>query len=609
MYNYNIMNYKLKYIKYKSKYIQLKNKFPTLLSLSGGDEEPSNIKLYWKNNLEQIEEFSIDLTDFDTSYTFGTLKETIRRELTKLDKQKYPLATLSPDDISIYILTLPNTYSKIKPKTNYENLPTEGNYIFEISNQYNKMSSSIPKIQTGFVNPVYNDSDPSQFLEWENGIYIGTKVNGIPTGSGIYYGPNEITYEGIFLNGILSNGTIRSLNYLYSGDISNYKMEGYGTYTNLISGEIYEGEFKNNSIKTGVLTDRNFVYTGDFKDFEPNGKGKGIYPEYFTEYDGEWENGIKSGKGILNTQNYRYIGNFSNNQLNGKGIKYLGNTITQCEYKNGIPDGECKICDEYGTMVYEMKNGLLEGKFIETDNKTGCVNEFTYVNNEKKGPFKTKCADGYEYTGTYINNKTVYGKAFEKIPLDDSFTTYSGDIKYNKKNGKGTYTNTNSGFIYRGDFFNNKAHGFGVEIYSNDKTAYIGYFQNENKVGKGIMYKDKKFYLQESDNQGVLISEEQIDPIDIEKIKQENKIFNTELQNKDIQTRSDQIQKKLDNLERTRQHQISRPNPSTIIERLSESYNTTPSDTNLDYNIHTQYDTDDDTDDIQFDKPISRQLF
>ncbi len=108
------------------------------------------------------------------------------------------------------------------------------------------------------------------------------------------------------------------------------------------------------------------IYYGEFANGQPaDGKGTMVYPSG-NRYDGEYQNGDRSGCGVFGFSNgRRYIGQFEADQFNGQGTwiletgeRYIG------EFKNNQ-------CDGKGTFIFfngSYKSGIWEkGKLLNDD--------------------------------------------------------------------------------------------------------------------------------------------------------------------------------------------------------------------------------------------------
>ena len=136
---------------------------------------------------------------------------------------------------------------------------------------------------------------------------------------------------------------------------------------------------------------------------------------------------------------------FEGEYLNGKKWKGTekiydkdtGNFIFQCEYLNGIIDGEAKEYDKFtGDLLFEGKylNGKRNGKGIKykfvpigkTESHLSC-NKIIFI-------------------GEYIDGTKVRGKEYNY----NGNLIYEGEYTNDKRNGKGKLYN-NGRLIYEGD--------------------------------------------------------------------------------------------------------------------------------------------------------------
>ena len=86
-----------------------------------------------------------------------------------------------------------------------------------------------------------------------------------------------------------------------------------------------------------------------------NGEGKYVYENGYY-YIGNWNNGVKDGKGILyyKNGNILYEGHFHNGKFEGKGKFYLENGgYYEGEFKNNLMHGKGKIYDKNGDISYD----------------------------------------------------------------------------------------------------------------------------------------------------------------------------------------------------------------------------------------------------------------
>lgn len=131
----------------------------------------------------------------------------------------------------------------------------------------------------------------------------------------------------------------------YSGEFCEGNMHGKG-HLKQSTGESYIGDFNMNQ-RTGnakIIYIDNTSYEGDVKEGKPDGFGTLIFPQnhiylkysgHFKDgkfhsegqldyqngnsYKGEWDLGIKSGRGVQKTTEYVYEGGFYNDKYHGFG--------------------------------------------------------------------------------------------------------------------------------------------------------------------------------------------------------------------------------------------------------------------------------------------------
>ena len=143
---------------------------------------------------------------------------------------------------------------------------------------------------------------------------------------------------------------IKQLNDLIT---TQFKTKGKKKYKD---GE-YVGEFQN-GLRDGKGTFYYYEnneyerkkYEGDWKNDKIEGKGKMIW-KAGSIYEGEWSNNLKEGKGIQIWPNgQKYEGNFKNSKFEGKGVLY---------YENGDRyEGDFKNDNRHGSgIMYYIRDG------------------------------------------------------------------------------------------------------------------------------------------------------------------------------------------------------------------------------------------------------------
>jgi uncharacterized protein (TIGR02145 family) len=162
-----------------------------------------------------------------------------------------------------------------------------------------------PELSRQKIGTYYDPSFPGQEeLKYDNGIYKGQVLNGLPNGKGRFTFSTGEIYEGDFVNDI---------------------QQGKGKYL-FRNGDIYSGEFFNDEIsgKGVYISENGAVYDGEWKGSKYNGKGVLKYAGGEV-YEGEFVNGARNGIGKYTD----LIGNISEGiWLNGKLVTPKQNTIS-----------------------------------------------------------------------------------------------------------------------------------------------------------------------------------------------------------------------------------------------------------------------------------------
>jgi len=173
-------------------------------------------------------------------------------------------------------------------------------------------------------------------------------------------------------------------------------------------------------------------YDGDLNNNgNPHGRGKMTYANK-NVYEGNWENGLKSGYGIMKIM-------LVNNIIPLVNIKYEGN------WENG-----------------ELRNGII------TD----------YDGNRHTGEWRPKTI----YEGDIENNiPNGQGTMTFFSMFNNSISKYVGNWGNGLRNGQGTMTYYN-GNKYVGNWENNFPDGFGTMTYANGEI-YAGEWENGEETG------------------------------------------------------------------------------------------------------------------------------
>lgn len=151
-------------------------------------------------------------------------------------------------------------------------------------------------------------------------------------------------------------------------------------------------------------------------------------------------------------------------------------------------DGRYKVYNGEDSMMFSVKNGKIEGFFIQYDANIGRVAEGTYVNGQKEGFWKEKDMDRYEQHGYYKNGKregkwgTYYssGKIMSVTPYDEGYI--NGIERHYHKNGKRKF---------KVRIINNRANGWG-DFYDERGELIKKCYYRDGSITNEINYEHQK---------------------------------------------------------------------------------------------------------------------
>jgi hypothetical protein len=313
----------------------------------------------------------------------------------------------------------------------------------------------------------------------------------------------SMRYDGEWLNDKMNGKGVFFINKMirYEGDMKDGKMCGNGKLLDNIENIIlYDGGFEDNK-KCGYGIEYNrdgvTIYIGNFEDNERKGKGTEYITEYKVKeynensiliYEGDVFNGEKNGKGKYTCMltNTEYDGEWKDNKRHGKGV-------VKDLYKNYIIyEGEFVNDKQYNGRWYSSKNRLSYEGIIDKDG----ISYISYRRNKR-------LADAYIYDNSHtiiykgeynIHTKKREGKgnvfASNKMP-DHVRIRYSGMFENDMYHGEGTKYNEYGLVCYKGTFVNGEiSHG---KEYDACKIIYTGSFVNGIRHdGEERIYKGKK---------------------------------------------------------------------------------------------------------------------
>lgn len=246
-------------------------------------------------------------------------------------------------------------------------------------------------------------------------------------------------------------------------------------------------------------------YSGPVLDGKHHGQGKIEWPNG-TSYEGEFENGLFSGKGKYQSRSgagFMYEGDFKLGSMTGQG-RYTGRdgSVYVGEFLNDRFHGQGRYEMSTG-FVYEgtFRDGLFEGKGKLAGN--GEVYEGQFQKGKYAGAGEMRYADGRKYKGEFANNlfqgkgrlESADGKSYEGDFDKGEFTgkgiyqardgaRHVGSFAKWRPHGAGTYTDAR-GNVYEGTFTDGDLSGVG-RLSSKDGSRYEGELKSWRSHGKGV---------------------------------------------------------------------------------------------------------------------------
>lgn len=306
-------------------------------------------------------------------------------------------------------------------------------------------------IKHGFLD-IYN-CYCREYYENGNIKYNGTMENGIYNGNGTqYYDNGKIKSNGIFKNGkyngnvtlYYENGIIQ-----YEGEWKNNMKNGYGRLNYKNGYKKYVGNWKNdkedgngtkyflnydNSLENNdrcedffpqnedyiILHQKEYYikeyehkcYEGQWNNGTKTGKGEYYYFNGVVKYSGDWKNDKKHGNGELRDNNGRllYYGDFIENKMHGYGNLYKKNVLYYGNFENDTYNGYGSLENKKEKYIISgyFLNGKLNGKEIimELSDLRKFLFKGPFLNGVPDGEF-TFFSDQEEITAIFKNGKRI----------------------------------------------------------------------------------------------------------------------------------------------------------------------------------------------------------
>ena len=225
-----------------------------------------------------------------------------------------------------------------------------------------------------------------------------------------------------------------------------------------------------------------------------NGKGKQFDGNEGLLYDGEWLNGVRSGRGVEYVNGKKvYDGGWSNGMRSGEGIEYAGDAAWSGMWKNGKKDGKFSRLFEGGMAEEIWSNGVKMGSVLTRKNGVKEVRrmigkkEVTVEWNDGERKYRyTK--DGKRMIVELVNGGKLYEGGVKKN--QDSWWKKKPKHHYRKwlfvPDGVGEEYDENGVLVYSGQFYYALRQGKGKE-YVNGVLVFEGEFEyDRRKNGKGM---------------------------------------------------------------------------------------------------------------------------
>ncbi|HET9652336.1 MAG TPA: caspase family protein, partial [Usitatibacter sp.] len=221
------------------------------------------------------------------------------------------------------------------------------------------------------------------------------------------------------------------------------------------------------------------VYRGALRGTKLHGQGEYISKGF--KYEGEWNEGLKQGRGVYQWENGdRYEGTFAGDRPDGKGVyRFANGDSYEGEVKQGVISGR---------GVYVARNGdAFEGPFA--NGKLDGVGVYRFASGDRyegemrdgviQGTGRYYSRDGDRIEGTFVDGKPQGIGTYFFANGD----RYRGEMIRGALSGQGTYDYA-SGLKYEGEVRDGRPQGRGVFRFQ-DGTGFEGVFEGGLARAKG----------------------------------------------------------------------------------------------------------------------------
>ena len=256
---------------------------------------------------------------------------------------------------------------------------------------------------------------PNMFNYSNGNYYIGSLIEGLPSGEGVLYDQNDKKiYEGNFLNGqangkgifYYENGIIQ-----YEGDWSNGLRNGFGKYYNNEGSIIYEGYFFNNQYYYSENNNNNKINKINKKN-KINRNASCINKKKRLNFYYEYNNIYNDNKYNYNNQenNYDYyLNNYKNNKDNLKNVDIFNKYNIELNKNFGINNKKMNDHSGFGDIqIYYCKGEIYWKRINYYYNNQ---DEIKYEDNINNNNYKQIIKVENSYENDYL--KCGYGLKIE----------------------------------------------------------------------------------------------------------------------------------------------------------------------------------------------------
>lgn len=280
--------------------------------------------------------------------------------------------------------------------------------------------------------------------------YEGEYEFGRKHGKGLQHLIDGSVYDGAFANNLFEgDGSLRTkAGDILKGLFSKGKLIGSGRIA-FANGDSYKGELQGGRFHgTGTYTySTGGTYNGSYKHGEFHGAGTRVFSSG-SIYSGNFADGVQHGEGMLHwANNDQYVGMWRRDLPDGRGVFMFGHG----DRFEGLFSGGA-FC---GRGRYSWSDGgYYEGAYLDKGRKAS-----TKSSGLRNGYGVRWWVSGNCYEGEWLDDKM---EGSGKFITADNGPTYTGEVKANRKHGKGREQWGNQlGIDYRcGMGFKHKGRGF-----------------------------------------------------------------------------------------------------------------------------------------------------